>query len=142
MEDKIVKVYVLKGLNGTSLVIENYRVSNEKIYGMLTPIYTFEVSTDDILQAIGIPTADVIERAEYDELNEKYFKAIHNHTECLKKLHELRSKIDKAIEEITKLRNSCNRMVTEEATLVNECYKQYANCYDECLKIIKQNIGE
>ena len=53
MEDKIVKVYVLKGLNGTSLVIEDYRVSNEKIYGMLTPIYTFEVSTDDILQAIG-----------------------------------------------------------------------------------------
>ena len=53
MENKIVKVYVLKGLNGTSLVIENYRVSNEKIYGMLTPIYTFEVATDDILQAIG-----------------------------------------------------------------------------------------
>ena len=53
MENKIVKVYVLKGLNGTSLVIENYRVSDEKIYGMLTPIYTFEVATDDILQAIG-----------------------------------------------------------------------------------------
>lgn len=53
MEDKIVKVYVLKGLNGTSLVIDNYRVSNKKIYGMLTPIYTFEVLTDDILQAIG-----------------------------------------------------------------------------------------
>lgn len=30
MENKIVKVYVLKGLNGTSLVIENYRVSNKK----------------------------------------------------------------------------------------------------------------
>ena len=53
MENKIVKVYVLKGLNGISLVIENYRVSNEKIYGMLTPIYTFEVATDDILRAIG-----------------------------------------------------------------------------------------
>lgn len=53
MENKIVKVYVLKGSNGTSLAIENYRVSNEKIYGMLTPIHTFEVATDDILQAIG-----------------------------------------------------------------------------------------
>lgn len=53
MENKIVKVYVLKGKNGISLVIENYRVSNEKIYGLLTPIYTFEVATDDILQAIG-----------------------------------------------------------------------------------------
>ena len=53
MENKIVKVYVLKGLNGTSLVIENYRVSNKKIYGLLTPIHTFEVLTDDILQAIG-----------------------------------------------------------------------------------------
>lgn len=53
-----------------------------------------------------------------------------------------RSKIDKAIEEITKLRNSCNRMITEETTLVNYCYEQYANCYDECLKIVEQNIGE
>lgn len=53
MGNKTVKVYVLKGLNGTSLVIENFRVSNETIYGLLTPIYTFEVLTDDILQAIG-----------------------------------------------------------------------------------------
>lgn len=54
MGDKIVKVCVLKGINGTSLVIDNYRVSNEKIYGLLTPLYTFEVSTYDILQAIGV----------------------------------------------------------------------------------------
>ena len=53
MGNKIVEVNVLKGKNGVSLVIGNYRVSNEKIYGMLTPIYTFEVATDDILQAIG-----------------------------------------------------------------------------------------
>jgi len=53
-----------------------------------------------------------------------------------------REKIDKAIEEITKLRDSCNRMITEEASVANECYEQYANCYDECLRIIKQNIGE
>ena len=53
-----------------------------------------------------------------------------------------REKIDKAIEEITKLRDSCNRTITEEASVANECYEQYANCYDECLRIIKQNIGE
>jgi len=53
-----------------------------------------------------------------------------------------REKIDKAIEEITKLRDSCNRMITKEVSVANECYEQYANCYDECLRIIKQNIGE
>ena len=36
MGNKIVEVNVLKGKNGVSLVIGNYRVSNEKIYGMLT----------------------------------------------------------------------------------------------------------
>jgi hypothetical protein len=53
-----------------------------------------------------------------------------------------REKIDKAIEVITKLRDSCINMITEENSVANECYEQYANCYDECLKIIKQNIGE
>ena len=53
-----------------------------------------------------------------------------------------REKIDNAIEEITKLRDSCNRMITKEVSVANECYEQYANCYDECLRIIKQNIGE
>lgn len=53
-----------------------------------------------------------------------------------------REKIDKAIEKITKLRDSCNRMITEEVSVANECYKQYVNCFDECLRIIKQNIGE
>ena len=38
-----------------------------------------------------------------------------------------REKIDKAIEEITKLRDSCNRMITEEVSVANECYEQYAN---------------
>lgn len=53
-----------------------------------------------------------------------------------------REKIDKAIEEITRLRDSCNRMITEEVSVANECYEQYVNCFDECLRIVKQNIGE
>lgn len=57
-------------------------------------------------------------------------------------LEKLETGINNAIEEITKLRNSCNRMVSEEDTLVNECYKQYTNCFDECLKIIEQSIRE
>lgn len=53
-----------------------------------------------------------------------------------------REKINKAIEEITKLRDSTDNMITEEITLVNGCYEQYANCFDECLEIIKRNIGD
>jgi len=49
-----------------------------------------------------------------------------------------RSKIDKAIEEITKLRDSTSRMITDEVDFVNECYEQYVNCFDECLRIIKR----
>lgn len=49
-----------------------------------------------------------------------------------------REKINKAIEVITKLRNSCINMVTEEVSVANECYEQYANCYDECLKLLKE----
>lgn len=100
MENKIVKVYVLKGLNGISLVIENYRVSDEKIYGLLTPIYTFDVATDDIFQAIGISTADVIERSKYDNLHNLAKSWLEEKKELEKANDELRSKIDKAIDEI------------------------------------------
>lgn len=82
-------------------------------------------------QINSLPKVDVIERSEYDELHKKYLKAIHNHTECLKELHEYRSKIDKAIEEINKL------------------YDDFANCFceyeqgknkaiDEVLEILKR----
>lgn len=53
-----------------------------------------------------------------------------------------REKIDKAIEVITRLRDSTERMITEDVSVANECYEQYVNCYDECLRIIKQNIGD
>lgn len=67
----------------------------------------------------NITPADVVERTEYDELNEKYFKAIHNHTECLKKLHEYRSKVNKAIEEMEKLSEKTNTI--EEYELIGKC---------------------
>lgn len=67
---------------------------------------------DNIVEEMvrGTPTADVVER----------------------------EKIDKAIEAITKLRDSTSRMITDDVDFANECYKQYVNCFDECLRIIKR----
>lgn len=94
------------------------------------------------------PTVNVVERSEYIELlkeNERLRGDLEFKSEALNSIGQIHkeyvSKIDKAIEEITKLKNSTNRMITEEPTLVNECYKRYVNCFDECLKIIKQNKG-
>lgn len=53
-----------------------------------------------------------------------------------------REKIDKAIEVITRIRDSTERMITEEVSVTNACLEQYVNCYDESLRIIKQNIGD
>lgn len=86
--------------------------------------------------------ADVIERAKYDELHKLYLIAIHNHTECVKEIHKYHSNIDKAIEEMTNLEKSYTNMITDEKTLVNECYKQYEAIVGTCLEILKRNIGE
>ena len=83
----------------------------------------------------AMPSAEVVERSEYDELNEKYFKAIHNHTECLKKLHELRAKIDKAKKQIT---DSMNEHLGSDGMPIDE----YAYCYLNALEILEENIGE
>jgi len=69
---------------------------------------TIDVVTVD--EILGVESADVVER----------------------------SKIDKAIEAITKLRDSTSRMITGDVDFVNECYEQYVNCFDECLRIIKR----
>lgn len=53
-----------------------------------------------------------------------------------------REKINKAIEVITRLRDSTERMITEEVSVTNACLEQYVNCYDESLRIIKQNIRD
>lgn len=68
-------------------------------------------------QIQSAPTADVIERDEYDKLHQEYLKAIHRHTESLKELHELRSKIDKAKAQIEKLSGqscSCSDGIIDE----------------------------
>lgn len=51
-----------------------------------------------------------------------------------------RGKINKAIEEMTNLEKSCTNMITDEKTLVNECYEQYAELINECINILKRNI--
>ena len=83
-------------------------------------------------QIQSAPTADVIERDEYDKLHQEYLKAIHRHTESLKELHELRSKIDKAIEEMESYEEEVYHRDTEK--------KEYA-CIYHCLEILKRNIG-
>lgn len=90
-------------------------IGREEFLKRIKP-YDTEDKTDKALYnfalntMIGTPTADVVER----------------------------EKIDKTIEVITRLRDSCINMITEEVSLVNECYEQYANCYDECLKLLNE----
>ena len=105
MRNKIVNVYVLKGLNGISLVIENYRVSNEKIYGMLTPIYTFEVATDDILQAIGLEYNQSDDCVSREELK-KWLDMNFSFGGALKKL-EMFDRIDKELPPVTPTHGTC-----------------------------------
>ena len=83
-----------------------------------------------------LPTADVVERSEYEKVlkeNEELIETAQNcvdaDTQSCEELVELRSKIDKAIEEIEKyksiLANPYNRKGMERA-----------------LEILKRNIGE
>lgn len=83
------------------------------------------------------PTADVVERSKYDKLYEEHLKAIHRHTECLKELHELRSKIDNAIEEIE------DYNVLNNFAFFKEDFKLgVTRGLDLASEILKRNIGE
>lgn len=94
---------------------------------------------DDIIEAIEwADEADVVERAEYEflkkenkELAIKYDNAMNMVINEQENVTRLRSKIDKAIEEICKI-----NPVNEDG---------YKNCDDikfEVLEILKRNIGE
>ena len=114
------KSLVLAGLNLRLLRLKNEHENVDKI-----------AELENIIGAISeTETEDVIERSEYDELHKKYLKAIHNHTECLKELHEYRSKVDKAFKE---LQNMKVYERTRTARLVS---------LPEVLDILKKNIGE
>ena len=102
---------------------------------MLAPSTTTIFDVKDIID--GLPTADVIERAEYDKLLEenKQLKRIISDkvNEDLKgafEIKELRSKIDEAIEEIDFLRQHRAKYITEDNKI----------CIDsgEVLKILKE----
>ena len=57
-------------------------------------------------------------------------------------LERLENGINKAIEDMANLEESCTNMVTDEKTLANACYEQYAELIDECIEILKRNTGE
>lgn len=108
-------------------------IAKEQASLQLTGIFPEDMSLEKYIGLVNtrmnkLFPADVIERAEYDELHEKYLKAIHNHTECLKELHEYRSKIDKAIEEIEGEYSTCNQ--------------DWIDGLNRALDILKRNIGE
>ena len=79
------------------------------------------------------PTADVIERSEYELIHRQLVQAFDRIAEIDKLNDELRSKIDKAIDEIDFLRQHRAKYITEDNKI----------CIDsgEVLKILK-NIGE
>ena len=86
------------------------------------------------------PTADVIERSEYEKLKQKNIELEIEYDDVMKmnalrvtEFKQLRSKIDKAIEEIDFLRQHRAKYITEDNKI----------CIDsgEVLKILR-NIGE
>lgn len=80
MTGKTAIVEVLKGDNGTSLVINNRRVSPNKIYGFLTTMRKYEVLVDDILEAIGVEERKqgewipIVRREPTEEEKKDYFE--------------------------------------------------------------------
>lgn len=88
------------------------------------------------------PTADVIERVEYDKLLEenKQLKRIisdkvNEDLKCAFEVKELRSKVDKARKQIT---DSMKEHLASDGTPIDE----YAYCYLNALEILEENIGE
>lgn len=84
----------------------------------------------------SLPTADVIERVEYDKLLEenKQLKRIisdkvNEDLKCAFEVKELRSKIDNAIEEMERIISDTSYVYTSEGVKL-------------ALKILKRNIGE
>lgn len=86
-------------------------------------------SSEDIIKFIeNNVTTDVIERTEYNKLHEEHLKAIHRHTQCLKELHDYRSKINKAIEEMERIIKDTSYFYTSEGVKL-------------ALEILKRIIG-
>ncbi len=66
--------------------------------------------------------------------------AIHGHSECLKELHEYRSKVGKAIDEI---KEASFKHYFENGEYIGEDTQQWEIVkLDRVLEILKRNIGE
>ena len=97
------------------------------------------ISCNDLAR---FPTADVIERYEYEylkkenrELAIKYDNAMNMVINEQENVTRLRSKIDKAKKQIT---DSMNEHLASDGTPIDE----YAYCYLNALEILEENIGE
>ena len=93
-------------------------------------------------QINSLPTADVIERTEYEylkkenhELAIKYDNAMNMVINEQENVTRLRSQIDKAKKQIT---DSMNEHLASDGTPIDE----YAYCYLNVLEILEENIGE
>lgn len=85
------------------------------------------------------PTADVVERSEYDKLEKEY-----NHYKRLAEQNaELRIKINEAIEDIENEIKFWTHLTNYQEPLEVQRNKQAkANSYGHALEILKNNIGK
>ena len=107
------------------------------------PHYDFDSLVEELYE---LPTADVIERVEYDKLLEenKQLKRIiseevNEDLKCAFEIKELRSKIDKVIEQIEQVKSVMNEEIIEHdrKDLIN-----FINGVNQCLIILRKHIGE
>ena len=107
------------------------------------PHYDFDSLVEELYE---LPTADVIERSEYDKLLEenKQLKRIiseevNEDLKCAFEIKELRSKIDKVIEQIEQVKSVMNEEIIEHdrKDLIN-----FINGVNQCLIILRKHIGE
>ena len=111
-------------------------IDREKVIDMTGLSEWFESSDDynEFIYELGkLPTADVIEREEYNKLVAEGFLK-----DCESCESNLRSKIDKVIEEITLYENDCEYAVSDDEKCV-ECTR---NVFKSIYEIIKRNVGE
>ena len=89
-----------------------------------------ECSYQEVMQ---IPTADVVERGEYERVLKNINFLSQQNGKNLDTIFDLRSKIDKAIAEIEELKHKNTDV---------EGYRWWNNAIENVLHILERNIGE
>lgn len=96
-------------------------------------LYNEIQSLEDYQRCVGkidsLPTTNVIERSEYENLQNQLHHWEHEHAKRILENSDLRSKIDKAIEKIEDLEPEYDR-------------DTYYGAINDVLEIIEKNIGE